>query len=76
MRSGLAETDISIIKVDIDLDACLDLFDLQTFRELQKAYPKFVERENAAGVSWIQGELLVAGGIASFAGLRPAGPTY
>lgn len=67
-RSGLANDDIAVLKAEICLDGCLDLFDLQTFRELRLVYPKFIEFEEVLGFSWYQSELVVQAGRAYFAG--------
>jgi len=67
-RGGLKIDEIAVIKASIDLEGCLDLFDLQTYRELRQVYPQFLALEQSRGYSWHQSELLVQAGRASFAG--------
>lgn len=67
-RSGLPAADIAVIRAEISLDSCLDLFDLQTYRELRRVYPLFLGAENSRGFSWHQSELSVSAGQATFAG--------
>jgi hypothetical protein len=71
-RSGLAAGDIVVIKAEISLDGCLDLFDLQTYHELRRVYPQFVALEESRGFSWHQSELVVRSGKATFAGASAA----
>jgi hypothetical protein len=71
-RNGLSDTDIAVVRAEINLEQCLDLFDLQTFRDLRSVYPRFSEYERRGNYSWSQEELTVQNGVAFFGKTRSA----
>ena len=52
----------AVVEAEIDLDGCLDLFDLEAFRELQKSYTKFESFEASNPARSVQAGLIVMDG--------------